>query len=428
MSPGGIVGRQPTAPVDAIRRQAHNRPSTPPRPPVHVPADSLLASLSAPALEAPESGIVAVFNYGRLKEGLIPLWVGEGDLPTPAFISEAATRALAAGETFYTYQRGIPPLREALAAYHARLFGKPFSAERFFVTTGGMQAVQIAMRMIAEPGAEVLVPTPIWPNLAAAVGLAGGTPVSVPMDFSADGWRLDVARLAAAIVPGRTRGILINSPANPTGWTAGLETLEAILDLSRRHGLWIVADEVYGRFTYGDAPRAPSFHDIADPDDRILYVNTLSKNWAMTGWRVGWLEAPPILGQVIENLVQYSTSGVPAFLQRGAVAALEHGESFVAYQIERARRGRAALEGALAGLNRVRFAPPTGAFYLFLGIDGFDDTLALALRLVDEAGVGVAPGATFGTGGEPFVRLCFARDETQVATAGARLADWIRTL
>ena len=391
----------------------------------------VLDAITAPARAAPESGIVAVANYGRGREGLIPLWVGEGDLPTPAFINEAATRALAAGETFYTWQRGIPPLREAIAAYHARMFGRPFDPERFFVTTGGMQAVQIAMRMVVEPGGEVLVPTPSWPNLAAAANLTGGRAVAVPMSFTDAGWDLPIDRLAAAVVPGRTRAIVVNTPANPTGWTADHATLRAILALAREHGLWIIADEVYGRFVrpglFADE-RAPSFHDVAEDDDRILYVNTLSKNWAMTGWRIGWIEAPPALGQVVENLVQYATSGVPAFLQQGAVAAIERGEAFLAFQIERARRGGAILEEALAATNRIRWARPDGAFYLFATIDGFEDARTLAFRLVDEAGIGVAPGDTFGAGGEPFFRICFARDADQVSRAAERLAAFVRRL
>jgi aspartate/methionine/tyrosine aminotransferase len=161
------------------------------------------------------------------------------------------------------------------------------------------------------------------------------------------------------------------------------------------------------------------------PDDKILFVQTLSKNWAMTGFRVGWLEAPAALGDVIENLVQYTTSGVPVFTQRAATAALEQGEAFLAWQIERCRRARDALCEGLAKTGRVRFFEPEAAFYLFCSVDGFPDSRALALRLIDEAGVGAAPGGAFGPGGEGHLRLCFARDPDEIAEATRRMARWL---
>ncbi len=381
---------------------------------------NLLEGLTPEALAAPASGIVEVMNYGRGRPGMIPLWAGEGDRPTPAFIMDAAIASMRAGETFYTWQRGIPELREALSRYHQRLYGVPVPMERFFVTGSGMQSVQIAMRMIAGAGDEVLVPTPAWPNFAAAIGIAGAVAVPVPMTLEPSGWHLDVDRLAASVTP-RTRVIVINSPANPTGWTASRDDLAAILAVARRHGLWIVADEIYGRFVYDGSPRAASFRDVADPDERILYIQTFSKNWAMTGWRIGWLEAPPALGDVIENLIQYSTSGVAAFMQRGAVAALDEGDAFIAEQVAAAERsGRIVAEG-LSATGRVRFAPMAGAFYLFFQVDGETDTRRLALRLVDEANVGIAPGTAFGPGGEAYLRLCYGRREEDIAEATRRL-------
>ncbi|CAM5770525.1 pyridoxal phosphate-dependent aminotransferase [Bosea minatitlanensis] len=386
-----------------------------------VPTGStLIPDLRPEAREAPESGIVEVMNYGRLRQGLIPLWVGEGDLPTPAFIREAAARSLAAGETFYTWQRGIPELREALARYHERLYGQPFSPERFFVTGSGMQSLQIVVRMIAGPGDELIVPTPAWPNFVAAVSVGGATPVCVPMDYEQGRFTLDLGKLEAAITP-RTRAMLINSPSNPTGWTATREEQEALLALSRKHGIWIVADEIYGRFVYDGAARAPSFHDIVAAEDRVIFVQTFSKNWAMTGWRIGWIEAPEAFGQVIENLIQYSTSGSPVFIQRGAVAALDEGEGFIAEQIARAAEGRRIVYEGLKATNRVSLAAPVGAFYQFFSVDGRDDSRALALELVDKANVGLAPGLAFGPGGEKGLRLCFARKASDLAEAVARL-------
>jgi aspartate/methionine/tyrosine aminotransferase len=382
---------------------------------------TLLAALRPEASGAPESGIVEVANYGRGRQGLIPLWVGESDIATPSFISDAATRALAAGETFYTWQRGIPELRQALANYHTALYGRPFDSEQFFVTGSGMQAIQITLAMLVGAGDEVVIPTPTWPNAAATTGILGARPVEVPMTFSPDGWSLDFDRLAAAITP-RTRVLFLVSPNNPTGWTATHEDLVALLALARQHGLWIIADETYARLWYGEGARAPSLYDIIEPHDRVLFVNTFSKNWAMTGWRIGWIGAHPALGQVVENMVQYATSGVAQFMQRAGVAALERGEGFVTHMIERARRGRDLCCAKLSAVARCRFAVPQGAFYLFFSVDGEADTRQLAIRLVDEANVGLAPGTAFGAGGEQFLRLCYARNPEQLDIAIGRIA------
>jgi aspartate/methionine/tyrosine aminotransferase len=393
-------------------------------PPLAAPS---LADLRPEASAAPASGIVDVVNHGRTKPGLIPLWVGEGDLPTPAFITEAATRSLAAGETFYTWQRGIPDLRDALARYHERLYGKPVSAERFFVTGSGMQAAQIAVRMICGPGDEVVIPTPAWPNFAAAIRVGGATAVEAPMSFSDNGVALDLERIAAALTP-RSRAIVINSPANPTGWTASPDELRAILDLARARGLWIIADEIYGRFVYDGSARAPSFRDVMSDNDKVMFVQTFSKNWAMTGWRVGWLEAPAQFGQVIENLIQYSTSGCPVFVQRGAIAALEHGEGFVAHQIARAGEGRDIIVNGLKATGRVASPAPAGAFYYYFKVQGVTDTRAFAIRLVDEANVGLAPGEAFGAGAAGGLRLCFARRADDLHEAVNRMARMFERL
>ena len=283
-----------------------------------------------------------------------------------------------------------------------------------------MQAIQIALAMCAGAGDEVVIPTPAWPNAAAAAGIIGATPVMVPMRFGND-WTLDLDLLADAIGP-KTRALFVMTPSNPTGWTATRDELAAMLALARRHGLWIIADEIYARFWYGEGPRAPSFFDVMEPEDLILFVNTFSKNWAMTGWRIGWIAAHPSLGQVIENMIQYSTSGVAQFMQRAGVVALERGEGFVAHQIDRARRGREIACAALAATGRCRFAVPAGAFYLFFAVAGETDTRTLALRLIDAAGVGLAPGAAFGTGGEGFLRLCFARNAEELERAMGQLA------
>jgi aspartate/methionine/tyrosine aminotransferase len=199
-----------------------------------------------------------------------------------------------------------------------------------------------------------------------------------------------------------------------------------LLALARRHGLWIIADETYSRFWYEAGLRAPSFYDVMAPDDRVLFVNTFSKNWAMTGWRMGWIAAHPSLGQTIENLIQYSTSGVAQFMQRAGVVAIDQGEDFIVQQVARARASRDAVCGVLAASGRCRFAVPSGAFYLLFAVEGETDTRRLAFRLIDEASVGLAPGTAFGPGGEAFLRLCFARDPQRMAEAAERIVAVIK--
>jgi aspartate/methionine/tyrosine aminotransferase len=288
-----------------------------------------------------------------------------------------------------------------------------------------MHALQMAIRIAAGTGDEVLVPSPSWPNFIGALVVAGATPVEVPMTLSpekaAGGWVLDLEQLAVAVTP-RTKAIIVNSPANPTGWTATREELAFILDLSRKHGMWIIADEIYGRFVFDGSKLAPSFHDIMDDEDRILFVQTFSKNWAMTGWRLGWLECHPSLGQTVENLMQYSCSGVATFVQRAGIVAIDRGEGFVEHQVGKIARNREIVCDAFRAIPGVSFAAPAGAFYLFFKVEGQTDTRSLALRLVDDANVGLAPGTGFGAGGEDYLRLCFARKADDLVEATRRLA------
>ncbi len=387
-------------------------------------------------MNTPPSGIAEVFAYGQGRQGLLPLWVGESDMSTPAFVVDAASRALADGETFYPGQRGHPAFRQAVADYLARVYADaPATAwcatpERIVATIGGMHALQIALRLVAGVGDEIIVLAPAWPNFSGAASVSGAGVVEVPLELSGDGsnrrWGLDPERLHAAITP-RTRALVVNTPANPTGWTATEDELIALLELARENNLWIVADEIYGRYVY-DGVRAPSFRDVMERNDRILFIQTMSKNWAMTGWRIGWLEAPAALGATIENLIQYSTSGVPLFTQRAAIAALtEPAESIFHALRARVTESRALLIERLGASPKLKFAPPAGAFYLFFHVDGVEDTRTAALRLVDEAGLGLAPGAAFGPTGEGFFRLCFARQPQDIAESARRLLHWLGT-
>nr|WP_250157233.1 pyridoxal phosphate-dependent aminotransferase [Tianweitania aestuarii] len=382
--------------------------------------------LRGDARNVPESDIVAAINYGRMREGIIPLWAGEGDLPTPGFITQAAQAGLAGGETFYTWQRGIPELRQALARWYERHFDHTFQPEEFIVTASGMHAIQLALQATTGAGEEAIFLSPAWPNFAGAVGVSGAKPVPVPLIETSNGWVCDLERVEAAVTE-RTRALFINTPSNPTGWTADHETLRGLLDLARRKNLWIIADEIYSQFHYSGS-RAPSFLDVMEPEDRILFVNSFSKNWAMTGWRMGWLRIHPHLQQVFENLIQYSTSGVAQFMQRGAVAALDDGDAFVAEQVERAHKARDLVCSTLLDTGRVRMNVPQGAFYAFFAVDGISDSRNATFDIIDKANVGLAPGTAFGAAGAGHFRLCFHRRLDQLEDAANRLAEYFRAL
>jgi aspartate/methionine/tyrosine aminotransferase len=370
------------------------------------------------SLPASKIGEVASPVFGD--PDIVPLWFGEGDLPTPAFICEAAAAAMRRGETFYTFKRGIPQLREALAAYLSGLHAKPVESERVVVTSSGMAAIMLTIQALIDPGDSVVVVSPVWPNINAAVEIMGGTPRETGLvPTEAGGWRFDLERVIAACDQ-TTRAIFVNSPGNPTGWMMSAAEQAALLEFARKRGLWLLADEVYSRIVYRGRA-APSFLDLAEPEDRVVVLNSFSKAWAMTGWRLGWLVAPPDLLTVLDKLIEFNTSGSPTFLQHAGVVAIEQGEPLVTEILERCRIGRDLLIQGLNRFPRVRVAPPEGAFYAFCRVDGCNDSLAFAHRIVREVKVGVAPGIAFGAAGEGYLRFCFAASTQRLTQALDRL-------
>jgi aspartate aminotransferase len=370
------------------------------------------------ALPASKIGEVAAVGFGD--PAIVPLWFGEGDLPTPSFIGDAAIAALRDGQTFYTHKRGIPALRQAIADYLTRLHEKPVGAERVVVTSAGMSAIMLACQILVEPGDNIVIVSPVWPNINASVEALGGEARAVPLTATPEGgWRLDIERVTGACDE-RTRAIFVNSPSNPTGWMWSRQEAEALLAFARQRGIWLMSDEVYERIVY-DRPVALSLLDIADPADRIIVINSFSKSWAMTGWRLGWMVTSEALHPVLDKLIEFNTSGAPTFLQPAAVAALRDGEEFVAGMVERCRAGRDIVMAGLAGFARVRAVRPDGAFYAFFRVDGMSDSLEFAKDLVRRCKVGLAPGAAFGPAGEGYLRLCFASSPERLAEALERL-------
>ncbi len=423
------------------------------------------------------SKIREVANAGMGDPDVLAFWFGEPDEVTPAFIREAAIEALRAGDTFYTHNLGIPPLREAIAGYVSRLH-RPVDLERVAVTNSGMSALMLATQAIVGSGDRVVEVTPLWPNLVEIPKILGASVECVPLAFGPHGWTLDLDRLLAALTPD-TRALYVNSPNNPTGWTIDRDAQRTLLDHCRTSGIWIVADDAYERLYYGapadggavpapegrrcdpgagdgasdksagplrisavasppsgapaprsDAPgtaAAPSFLDLAASDDRVISTNTFSKSWLMTGWRLGWLIMPPALLPAIGKLIEYNTSCAQGFVQRAGIAAVTHGEPVVARFAARLRGARDFLVARLAAVPGVTVHSPPGAMYAFFRVDGVADSLAFCKRLVTEAKLGLAPGAAFGPEGEGFVRWCFAASETRLADGVARLARSLET-
>ena len=366
------------------------------------------------------SQIREVANAGMGEADILPFWFGEPDEITPAFIREAAAASLARGETFYSENFGIPALRDAIARYVARLHGA-IGADRIAVTASGMSALMLAVEALVAPGDRVVVVTPMWPNLVEIPKILAANVVCVPLDFRGGRWSLDVGRLLAALTPD-TRLLLLNSPNNPTGWTIGRDAQAAILAHCRRQGTWIVADDVYERLVFDGSDCAPSFLALADADDRVVGTNSFSKSWCMTGFRLGWIVAPPSLMPDLGKLIEYNTSCSPVFVQRAGVAAVTDGEAWVARTRARLEAARDVLVTELARLPGIEVAPPPGAMYVFFRVAGLTDSLAYCKALVRDARLGLAPGSAFGPEGEGFIRWCFAADTARIADGVARFA------
>ncbi len=376
------------------------------------------------------SRIREVANASMGRADVLPFWFGEPDEMTPAFIRDAAKTALDAGDTFYTSNFGMAPLREALARYQSALH-QPVDANRIAVTSSGVSALMLVSQLIINPGDRVVAVTPLWPNLFEIPKILGAEVVQVPLQFGA-AWELDVQQLLDALTPD-TRAVFINSPNNPTGWVITRAQQEMLLAHCRKHGIWILSDDVYERLVYDQQDMgqscAPSFLDIASAEDRLISANSFSKSWLMTGWRLGWVVAPAPLMADLGKLIEYNTSCAPGFVQRAGIAAIEQGEDIIAHTVDRYRTARDFLYERLNG-DAFRRAgiitpKPKGAMYLFFRIEGETDTLTLCKRLVAEAGLGLAPGSAFGPQGEGYIRWCFASSLDRLEEGASRLQRFL---
>lgn len=379
-------------------------------------------------LNLEESKIREVANAGMGRDDVLPFWFGESDEVTPDAIRQAAIAALQAGETFYSHNLGLPALREAVAAYTSALHG-PVGAERIGITSGGVNALIVAMQTLIDAGDEVVAVTPVWPNLTAQPLILGARLRCVPLRPNAQGaWQLNLPALLADITP-QTKLLIVNSPNNPTGWTLTRAEQAAIVAHCRQTGTWILADEVYERLYYKNdtaTGAAPSFLDVAEPDDRLVVVQSFSKAFLMTGWRLGYLVMPPAMTQEVGKLIEFNTSCAPVFAQRGALAALAQTADITPRIVAHLRQCRDALVPLLQAVPGVETSAAPGGMYAFLRVTGFNDSLDLAKRLVVEAGLGLAPGAAFAPEAEGWLRWCFAsKDVGRLRQGVERLKGWL---
>ena len=366
------------------------------------------------------SRIREVANAGLGRADVLAFWFGESDEVTPAPVRDAAAASLQRGETFYSHNLGLPELRQAIADYTASLH-PAVGMDRVAVTSSGVSGLMIAMQMLAGAGDEVVAVVPVWPNLTAQPEILGATLRRVSLRPRDGAWRLDLDELLAAVTA-RTSVLLVNAPNNPSGWTLTRDEQAVLLAHCRRTGTWIVADEVYERVWFGAGAAAPSFLDVAGPEDRLVVVHSFSKSFLMTGWRLGWLVLPARHVDAVGKLLEYNSSCSPVFVQRGAQAALADADVTVPALVQRLRAGRDRLLAGLLALPGVTAARPEGGMYAFFRVDGQDDSLALAKRLVRDQGLGLAPGVAFGPEGEGWLRWCFATHRLE------RLDDGLRRL
>ena len=369
------------------------------------------------------SGIRKFFDIAATMKDVISLGIGEPDFTTPKPILEAGIRSLQQGETHYTSNSGKLELRRAIAENIERLYGVKYDpVTEIIATVGVSEALYLTMTALLDPGDEVIIPTPCFVAYQAEVILAGGVPIEIPARME-DNFQVDPARIAAAITP-RTKAIFVGYPSNPTGAVATRETLLEITKLAEQNDLALISDEIYDRLVYG-------FQHVCMPSlgenikRRTILLGGFSKDYAMTGWRIGYAAGPADLIKGLLRIHQYTIMSAPTTAQDAAIEALASGEPFVQEMVTEYDRRRRLL---VDGLNRLglRTFEPRGAFYAFPNIraSGMDDE-TFCQKLLEEEHVAVVPGNAFGPGGEGFVRACYATEYSKIEEALRRMGKFM---
>lgn len=380
--------------------------------------------LASSALRVPYSRIRELAEIAMTMDGVLKLYFGESNLPTPQFIKDAAAAALRDGHTFYTENAGYPSLRRAIAEKYRQLHDVEIDGlQEIVITASGVQALNVAIRCVLDPGDEAIILTPAWPNAASITTMCSATPREIPLCLAGDRYRVDFDAIERAIGP-RTRLLVYTSPSNPLGWVATEQDQDRLLDLCRRRGLWLLADEVYERLYY-HGPVAPSILRKCTRDDALIVPQSFSKSYCMTGWRLGWLVARRDLARKTTELNEFIVSHAPAMAQKAGEIALSDGEPSIAEMVARLRANRDLALAALSQMPGVTVPCPDGAFYLFPRVAGLRDSFDFCRRLLVEKKVGLAPGVAFGAGGEGSIRICYAADRTVLEPALERLGEFL---
>ena len=397
-------------------------------------------SFAPSAKRVPASRIRALADAAFGMDDVLFLQFGESTLPTPPYVIEAVNQSALEGWTFYSANQGLPSLRAAIAQQIAKLHQVDIDPSEIQVTSGGVQALNLAIKCVIDPGDEAIVLSPNWPNGSAMVEMFGGRAVEVPMARAGQRFTPDRAALEAALTP-RTRLLLYASPSNPLGWTATVAEQKMLLEFARHHGLWLLTDEVYERIFYGrhgtaegeqSGPAgvgqlAPSILQLCSREDAVIVVNSFSKTYRMTGWRLGWMVGRTDFVQQAAQLNEFIVSHAPTMIQRGGEAAIVHGEDDIAAMVEEFQERRDFSAEMLLGVPGVNLPEPEGAFYLFPQLDGIEDSFQFAMELLRETHVAVAPGNAFGNGGEGSIRICYAPGMDVLKPAMERICEFIQT-
>jgi len=383
----------------------------------------IIDNLSTRASVLQGSKIRQVAEFGMKQGGVLPLWFGEGAWPTSAFIVDAAVASLKAGNHKYQPNNGAMNLRQEICRYSNDLLDCKLTHEQITVTPSGMQGLMLTAELLASPGDRVVTIEPSWPNIMGCFKALGAEIETVTLTPQNGRWELDIETLIATLTP-ETKAVVINSPNNPTGWTLSAADQKCVLEHCRQYGIWIVADDVYTRL-YRHGQHAPSFLSIAEPDDLLISVNSFSKCWSMTGWRLGWIVAPAACETKLAQLTEFNTSSTAGFVQDAGVVALRDGEAEIANLQAKLQTAYEMTAHELGKFSRVEFIQPDGAFYSFFRVDGMDDSLAAAMTIIEETKVGLAPGIAFGEDGEGYLRLCYAQPVEVLERAFKRLTPFL---
>ncbi|MFI8595589.1 pyridoxal phosphate-dependent aminotransferase [Microbacterium sp. NPDC078428] len=376
------------------------------------------------AADYPPSGIRAVFEQVAKYDNVVKLTVGEPDFDTPEHIIEAGVRALRDGNTRYTPNGGSIPLRQAIARKYSAAWSRPFTEENVMITLGGAEGLLLSFMASLEPGDEVLVPDPGFPSYEGQAHLIGAIPVRVPL-AAESGFKM-TADLVAPLITERTRALVVNAPSNPLGTTLSQEEFQGLIDLSKEHGFTIISDEVYDRIVY-DGKEHVSVAK-ADPDfDNYLIINSFSKSYAMTGWRLGYVIGPKRFLTLMPRMQEGVASCVPGFIQEAGLAAIEGPDDDLHKMVTEYQKRRDLVVDGIRTIDGLDCATPGGAFYAFVDIRATGKTSAqFATQLLEEQRVAVVPGTAFGSGGEGFLRLSYAASEDTIRAAIHGFAEFMK--